>query len=41
MSDGTPMIDLNGLTKPATVLIERLSDLVGGGAQAQADKARR
>lgn len=51
MSDNNSMIDLSGLTKPGTVLIERLSDAVGGmfrpwqiervaKAEAKADKIR-
>ena len=30
MSDGSPLISLGDLTKPATVLIEKISDAIGG-----------
>lgn len=33
MSDGTGLVNLGELSKPATVLIERISDAVGGIAK--------
>src|SRR5437667_5580904 len=51
MSDPTALISLGDLTKPATVLIEKIAEAVGGGfrpyqikrvakAEAEADKIR-